>query len=573
MKRKLYLLFCLLFVIVLAGCGNSTMGTKGKGKTIKPNKELMNSSWSDLKVQIYDMVFTNDGRITDEDIRRIVNSSKYNVELVEDFDRNGNAIIKGISIGDETVLIARTSECPNMFDIFKRSVREDEIGALYDACTIDENCYFIPLNYDEDSYESDIGKLALDGKAYFGPCVEFSDIKTREDLLDYLSANGYVEVEEERDDNEPYEMSYYRCHGVQSITFYRTQLFVTAPQLYYGSDLGAHINYVGTYRVCFNPDGTVEKCSSPIMGNADFSCKLSLVFDNESAENNSVRERKLNNSISADLGYTVGLQLDGTVVATDIYYEYLVKDWRDIVAVAAGTWVTVGLRSDGTVVATTTCEIDERDYGRPCDVEDWRDIVAVAAGFSHTVGLHSDGTVVATGYNAYGQCDVEDWRDIVAIAAGGKRTVGLRSDGTVVLAGSDYGFGDIRNWRDIVAVAAGKGTIVGLRSDGTVVASGSIGVDDCTLPMLRVEDWRDIVAIAAGGMHTVGLHSDGTVVATGIDPTGGSPACLDVEAWRDIVAIAAGYSHTVGLRSDGTVVAIGESDGCYVEEWKDIKVQ
>ena len=57
----------------------------------------------------------------------------------------------------------------------------------------------------------------------------------------------------------------------------------------------------------------------------------------------------------------------------------------------------------GKIVAT-----GKNDDGQ-CNVSDWKDIIAVSAGSYHTVGLKVDGTVVATGYNKYGQCDVSDW--------------------------------------------------------------------------------------------------------------------------------------------------------------------
>ncbi|MFE6511122.1 RCC1-like domain-containing protein, partial [Nocardioides sp. NPDC057764] len=44
-----------------------------------------------------------------------------------------------------------------------------------------------------------------------------------------------------------------------------------------------------------------------------------------------------------------------------------------------------------------------------CDVVDWREIVAVAAGSRHTLGLRADGSVVATGSDEHGQCDVTGW--------------------------------------------------------------------------------------------------------------------------------------------------------------------
>lgn len=97
--------------------------------------------------------------------------------------------------------------------------------------------------------------------------------------------------------------------------------------------------------------------------------------------------------------------------------------------IAAGRRHIIGLRTDGTVAPSGYNEYDQ------CEVKDWRDIVAVAACSERTIGLRADGTVVATGLNDFGQCDVEGWSNIVAIAAGYEHTVGLRADGTVVAVG------------------------------------------------------------------------------------------------------------------------------------------
>ena len=264
-------------------------------------------------------------------------------------------------------------------------------------------------------------------------------------------------------------------------------------------------------------------------------------------------------SISVGVATTVGLHIDGTVVAVG---RNNIGSWSDIVSVDAGWWThAVGLRSDGTVVAA-----GENAHGE-CDVSDWSDIVAVAAGNVHTVGLRSDGTVVAEGNNKYGQCRVRvsGWSDIVSVSAGMFHTVGLRSDGTVVAVGNnEQGQCDVSGWFDIVAVGAGDDYTVGLRSDGTVVAVGRNRSDQC-----NVSDWTDIVAVSAGSTHTVGLHSDGTVVAVGYNDDG---QC-DVGGWSDIVSVAAGVWNTVGLRSDGTVVAVGSNeDGqCNVDNWKGIR--
>ena len=61
--------------------------------------------------------------------------------------------------------------------------------------------------------------------------------------------------------------------------------------------------------------------------------------------------------------------------------------WKNIVQIAAGSWHTVGLRVDGTVVAT-----GYNEYGQ-FNVSGWSDIVAIDAGDWATVGLKRDGSV------------------------------------------------------------------------------------------------------------------------------------------------------------------------------------
>jgi len=267
---------------------------------------------------------------------------------------------------------------------------------------------------------------------------------------------------------------------------------------------------------------------------------------------------RFQNCIAAGNLYTVGLKVDGTVVA--IGYNEAGQcntgRWRSIVAIASGGMHTVGLKVDGTVVA-----VGHNEAGQ-CDTGSWRGIVAVAAGSLHTVGLKADGTVVTVGNNKQDQCDTGSWRGIVAIAAGMLHTAGLKSDGMVVTVGPAY-CGPTDSWRNIVAIAAGAFHTVGLKADGAVVEVGNSKQDQCD-----TESWRGIVAIAAGVEHTVGLKSDGTVVAVG----GNKYGQRDTGSWRNIVAIAAGAEHTVGLKADGTVVAIGknEDDQCNTENWRGI---
>ncbi|MBD5396454.1 MAG: chromosome condensation regulator [Lachnospiraceae bacterium] len=115
-------------------------------------------------------------------------------------------------------------------------------------------------------------------------------------------------------------------------------------------------------------------------------------------------------------GHTVGLRADGTVVAVgdNSYGQCNVtgKEWRNIVAIAAGDWHTVGLRADGTVVSTKPD--DAPFYLGACDVDDWEGIIEVSAGCGTTIGLKADGTTIAVGYNDYNQSDeVNCWKGIM----------------------------------------------------------------------------------------------------------------------------------------------------------------
>ena len=263
-------------------------------------------------------------------------------------------------------------------------------------------------------------------------------------------------------------------------------------------------------------------------------------------------------AVDASSQHTVGLKADGTVVAVgnSQYGQCKVDNWMDIIAVVARSLHTVGVKADGTVAA-----VGDNQYGQ-CNVGDWTDVVSIDANSQHTVGLKADGTVVAVGNNEYGQCNVNDWTDIVAVATGIQHTVGLKADGTVVAVGNnEYGQCNVNDWTNIVAVATRSLHTVGLKADGTVVAVGNNKHGQC-----RVNDWTDIVAVAARSLHTIGLKIDGTIVAVGHNTT----RQCEVDNWTDIIAVTAGTQHTVGLKADGTVVAVGDNkDGrCKVNNWK-----
>jgi len=251
--------------------------------------------------------------------------------------------------------------------------------------------------------------------------------------------------------------------------------------------------------------------------------------------------------VSAGDFHTVGLKLDGTVVAVGLNSsgQCNVNNWNGVVQVSGGGYHTVGLKSDGTVVA-----VGYNYYGQ-CNVNSWTDIAQVAAGGVHTVALKSNGTVVAVGSNGNGQGSVSTWANMTQVSASTNHTVGLKSDGTAVAVGDNFlGQCNVDSWGNITQVSAGYGHTVGLKADGTVVAVGDNEFGQC-----NVSGWDNITQVSASYWYTVGLKSDGTVVAIG-DNTYGQ---CDVGSWTSIVQISARWFHTVGLKSDGTVVAVGDN--------------
>ena len=105
--------------------------------------------------------------------------------------------------------------------------------------------------------------------------------------------------------------------------------------------------------------------------------------------------KKVPSLIAVGKDHVVGLKSDGTVEVernSRLKYDWdwewdrwdVVKhdisEWKDIIAIACGSDYTIGLKLDGTVVATGGNECGQ------CHVFDWRDIVTVTCSNRHTVG-------------------------------------------------------------------------------------------------------------------------------------------------------------------------------------------
>ncbi len=171
-------------------------------------------------------------------------------------------------------------------------------------------------------------------------------------------------------------------------------------------------------------------------------------------------------------------QFDGLVTAAVTWttdggvMTPLSPDWTNLVAIAGGLAHIVGLNADGTVVATEEFGFFRADRVPP----GLSNVVAVAAGHYHTLALRSDGTVVAWGNNAQGQTNVPAGLSSVrAIAAGDVCSMALRDDGTVVTWGGQ-GTSPPADLTDVMAIAAGWWTWAYGHDNAALLSNGTVRV-------------------------------------------------------------------------------------------------
>ena len=266
------------------------------------------------------------------------------------------------------------------------------------------------------------------------------------------------------------------------------------------------------------------------------------------------RERiyRVRNRIGCGTDHVVGVKTDGTVVAVgdNRHGQCNVKNWRNIVAVAAGDYHTAALRSDGTVVSTKYLGDPNNNRGQD-DVSRWTDIVAIGAGRVFTVGLRSDGTVVVTGSDPKLQ-EVRNWQNITSIFASHAEIIGTDSSGAIRTAGgmTEREHDIVRSWTNVAAVDFSGGDPIGLKEDGTLVSAFEF-------IQRKLSFCADIVSIACDSRRIFCLQKNGTVLSVLKNASSIDEKEYDVSGWNDIAAIDAGYEYLIGLRKNGTVVATG----------------
>lgn len=307
MKRKFVCGIVLCLAFALAGCGNSkekqavnyyqnelgldredaeelanelygdddeddyVAGAEPEEVVVEPLPEFLNSEWYDEKIQIYDMVFSNNMSMTEEDVRKIVEGSEYEVQLTEDFDSDGNIRLKELLIDGKIA------------GEFMHSTNE-----TYVECGLldDEDYYEIRYNFNG-PYMIDNNNY-LHNNWYDKGNTEFADLSTRDDVLAYLASNGYVEVEESQAVYLGYDgrhqaiiassvwpseipeglegiadTPHYFAKGAQSISLYRMRTInETDQEIGSGHRFsGGHLNWVNFVTFEFGTDGAVSSVS------------------------------------------------------------------------------------------------------------------------------------------------------------------------------------------------------------------------------------------------------------------------------------------------------------------------
>lgn len=270
----------------IADGSNLSDGQMG-GIVVEPLPELLNSEWYDFKVQIYDMVFDNYSDMTEEDIRKIVEGSAYNVELTEGFDSEGNISLSSIEIDGNCVAILQ--KCSKDFNRLVGSRATWVWGP-----ELFNNEYYYEFSYGTFSTENTwYDKESIES-------IEFMDLKTRDGVLAYLAENGFVELEAAYGpyyqmvpgqntwfhgsniysdslikidsidaqvagyDIDIADLPHYSCKGAQSITLYRSHKISETDEQVEAAGVdysGAHLNYVNSVTFEFDTDGTIISIS------------------------------------------------------------------------------------------------------------------------------------------------------------------------------------------------------------------------------------------------------------------------------------------------------------------------
>lgn len=262
-----------------AGQAGDATEQSSEEKEVEPLPELVNSEWYEQKVQIYDMVF--DTYMTAEDIRKIVEGSAYDVELVDAFDSDGNVVPGHLEM--DGIWIASFNGGPWVPEaaIEYGLANEEDYSEYNSGSKTYDNPNLFRVQY---------GNSFMGKNWYDKATLELEGLKTRDDVLAYLSEAGFVEVEKEQrpyapgskdrittqDVLQPAEFAdvpHYYCEGVQEITFYRPYKLSETDQAVeynYKHYSGACLYLVNYMTFTFDTDGTMKNGNIDSGGNISY---------------------------------------------------------------------------------------------------------------------------------------------------------------------------------------------------------------------------------------------------------------------------------------------------------------
>ena len=105
-------------------------------------------------------------------------------------------------------------------------------------------------------------------------------------------------------------------------------------------------------------------------------------------------------------GHIAGLKKDGKIIAIGddnrSQCSEAINDWKNVVRISAGDWYTVGVTESGGALITGENFPGSYYIGREYtkeDMREWTDVVEIAAGFGQTLCLKSNGTIAELGFD------------------------------------------------------------------------------------------------------------------------------------------------------------------------------
>lgn len=445
MTRKLYRSYFLLFLTIIVACASFTalISYRIRERYATGLELVQEQEYSSATVELK-------GLGNYENSRALLDEAQRYVDY------------------DSAVEFYRLGEYYSALQIFSR------LGNFEDSINYRNQCYFAEAErIRKETYETAL--YAYEGEDYMRALSAF------EQLGDYLDSSVLAENCEEQIERRTLANTI--TAGTRYSMAVTNDYTVLSTEYTHDSKIGVSgwtdivsISGKGSFVAGLKKDGTVVTTGHEVGINVDTDDWTDI------------------KQISVGDLYVAGLKRDGTFVSTGHNGDgqRSVDNAENIIEIATGWRHTACLYTNGTV--------EVAGYGKDRQsrtIKDWTDIVAVAAGggyqgatdSGHTVGLKKDGTVVAAGSNANGQCNVDGWSHVIAIAAGDFHTVGLLDNQKVVTTDEDLQkiIDNDDRWTDIIAIAAGRGTILGLRTDHSVVA---IGYNDFN--QVLTESWTNV---------------------------------------------------------------------------------